>query len=194
MVAIEWNVERKIEDAIIRRKVVAPQERLATQLDTCREETEHRNQDWHLNQHRQATSHRADARFVVECHHLLLLLHCILLTWILSIQSIDLRLDYTHLCSRKIALVSEWEDYQLHKQCEDEDNQTERCDILLQEVEHRNYNPTADISREDPTEWNDALHLERSTIIVGQFLQYRELVRSQVEREVVVRSLWGIVH
>ena len=52
VVAIERNIERQIEHRIVRREVVAPQERLATQLNRGREETEHSNQNRHLYQHR----------------------------------------------------------------------------------------------------------------------------------------------
>ena len=45
MVAVERDIEAKVEDAVVCREVVGPEERLLTKLDTRREESEHGPQD-----------------------------------------------------------------------------------------------------------------------------------------------------
>ena len=65
MVTDKRNAGSEINEGIVRAQVIGPQERLLTQLDGSREETEHRPQDRELQQHRQAATHRADTRPLV---------------------------------------------------------------------------------------------------------------------------------
>ena len=102
MVAEKRNVHSEIPDRIICTEVISPKELLLTELDGRREEAEHREEDRHLKEHRKTSSHRADAGLLIEVHHRLLFLHCILLVRILLIELVDLRLDHLHLRRRLV--------------------------------------------------------------------------------------------
>ena len=57
--ADERDVGVPRDDGVERREVLGPEERLLPQLDSRREEPVERDEDRHLEQHRQATTHRA---------------------------------------------------------------------------------------------------------------------------------------
>ena len=181
MVTIEGNVEWEVQDAIVRRKVISPQERLATQLDTYGEEAEQRPQQRQLNKHRQTTTHRADTSLLVDVHHLLLLLHCILLTGVLRIQGIHLGLDNAHLGSREVALICQGEDQELNQDGQDKDDDTEVSDVVAQEIEYGDYNPAVKPADKPATERNQTLHSNTLTIGIHHVRQYCILVRTAVE-------------
>ena len=90
VVAVERDVERKMQNAVVRRQVVGPEERFAAQLDRGREETEHRDQDRELDQQREAPAHRIDAGALVKRHHRLLLFHRVLLLRVFLVDLVHL--------------------------------------------------------------------------------------------------------
>ena len=97
MVTDKRHVHSEIPDRIICTKVISPKELLLTKLDGSWEESEHREEDRHLEKHWKTSSHWADAGLLVKVHSSLLLLHRILLIRILRIDLIHLRLDHLHL-------------------------------------------------------------------------------------------------
>ena len=90
VVAVERDVERKMQNAVVGRQVVGPEERFAAQLDRGREETEHRDQDRELDQQREAPAHRIDAGALVKRHHRLLLFHRVLLLRVFLVDLVHL--------------------------------------------------------------------------------------------------------
>ena len=74
----------------------------------------------------------------------MLLLHGILLTRILLVQSVHLGLDDAHLGRREVALVGQGVYQQLDKHREDQYDKAEAADVFMQEIEHGDNDPTVD--------------------------------------------------
>ena len=192
MVAVEGDREGQIQDAVVRRQVVRPPERLPPQLDRRGEETEHGDQDRELDQHRDAPSQRIDARLLVEGHHLLLLLHRVVLLGILGIQGVDLGFDDAHLGLRDIALVSQRRNDDLDEDRQDEDDPAEARNILPQEIEDGDHQPAAHPPDNAPAHGDQPVEQQRLALCVVDLLQHGVLVGTEVEREVVLFGLGRI--
>ena len=122
--ADERNVGVPRDDGVERREVFGPEERLLTQLDSRREEPVERDQDRHLEQHRQATTHRAGPSTTVQLHGGLLTVHRLLLLGVAGVDRLHLRAQDTHLGRRHVRLVRQREEHQLDDERKDEDDHT----------------------------------------------------------------------
>ena len=83
------------DQIVVSREVISPKEALLTQLNGIRYEIEHRNPDWHLNQHGQTAAERTGTILRIEGHRLLLALQGVLFVRILRIDGFYLRAKYT---------------------------------------------------------------------------------------------------
>ena len=79
-------------DGVVGGEVISPEEALAAQQDRCREVHIERDEEGHLQQHRQAATHGAGSSRAVEVHRLRLALHhgLLLLAGVLGIDGLDL--------------------------------------------------------------------------------------------------------
>ena len=122
--ADERNVGVPRDDGVERREVFGPEERLLTQLDSRREKPVERDEDRHLEQHRQATTHRAGPGTTVQLHRGLLPIHRLLLLRIAGVDRLHLRPQHTHLGRGHVRLVRQREEHQLDDERKDEDDHT----------------------------------------------------------------------
>ena len=124
MVAKQGKVEVPVQQVVVCRQVVGPEELLSAQFDGVRHEEEEGHPHRHLYQGGQASAHGAHAILAVELHGLLLLLQGILGIGILVVDLVDVGLECTHLGSREVLLVGEGEYDGLHDEREQKEHDT----------------------------------------------------------------------
>ena len=122
--ADERDVGVPRDDGVERREVFGPEERLLTQLDGRREEPVERDEDRHLEQHRQTAAHRAGPGTTVQLHGGLLTVHRLLLLGVAGVDRLHLRAKHTHLGRGHVRLVRQREEHQLDDERKDEDDHT----------------------------------------------------------------------
>ena len=135
MVTVQRYVESEIEDRVVGTQVVRPEEALLSQLERCREETEHREEHGELEQHGETASEHAHTRLAVQVHGLLLLLKGIFLTRVLGIDLVQLRPEDIHLGRRHVGLEGQRRYDQLDQNCQQQNDDAVVADEAAEEVE-----------------------------------------------------------
>ena len=185
MVAVERDVEAEVEDGVIGGEVFRPEEGLLAQFVCRREETEHGDEDGHLEQHRQAARHRTHAGSLVQVHRGLLFLHRVLLLGIAVVQLLDFRFQNAHLGRRHIGFVCNRQQHNLDDDGENQDDNTVAKPVSFQPVENRDNGGTVNPveQKEAPTERHHLFEVH----VVGfqQFVLVRAEIEIHVERAVV---------
>ncbi len=160
VVAVEGDLEGQLQYAVVGGEVLGPQEALAAQLDGGRQEAEHRDEDGHLDQHRDAASHGTHAAFAVELHDRLLFAERIFLVGIAFVDLVELRLEYPHLCGRHVRLVGQRQDDQFDDDRQDQDDDTVIPDKFAEPVEYVDRQTGIDPADEASAQRNDLLQLQ----------------------------------
>ena len=164
------------------------------QLDRSREETEHGDQDRHLDQHGDTSAHGVDARFFVELHRRLLFFHGVLLLGVFLVELVHLRFYQAHLCHRNVTLVREGRDDEFHQDHQDQDNDAEAGDIVAQEVEDRDHAPAVHPAEDTPSQRDQALHVQFLAVRSDDLLEDGVFVRAEIECEIIPFGLHRIGH
>ena len=190
MVAEECRNQRDLHvpahDGIVRREVARPEEALVAQLDGRREEHKERDEDRHLQQHRDTAAHRAGSCAAIEFHDGALTIHGLLLLGILSVDFFHLRTEDAHLRRRHVRLVGQRQKDELHEYCHPENNPSVVAHETAEEVKQRDDKVLVHPAEDSPTEGDKLLQvwLLDSRKVVVIVVEQGELVRTEEETEI----------
>ncbi len=182
----ERDVGVPADDRVVGRQVVRPKEALVAQLDGRREEHEQGDQDRHLEQHGQASAHRAGPGAAIKLHDRFLALEGLFLSRVFRVDLFHLGAEDPHLGRREVRLARQGEEDDLHDQGKDEDQDAIVADELTQEVEERDHEILVDPPEEPPAQRHQLLEVQLlvATQLVVVILQEGELVGAEIVGEV----------
>ncbi len=123
---------------IRRRQILDPaEERRVPHFDGDEQHLVEREEHRNLHHDGKATGDRVDLLLLVDLHHLLLLLH--LVVGIALLQRGQLRLHRFHLRHRRVGLVGEREEEELHQHRHQQDGDAEIAEQVEEEVERQEH-------------------------------------------------------
>ena len=186
MVADERQFGGPVDQVVIGREVVGPEETLLAQLDGVGHKVKHCHPNGHLNEHRQATAHRVDAILAVHRHHFLLLLHGVFLLGILPVDFLDLRPEHTHLGTAHETLAAWHVDDSMEQNGDQQQHNTHWQAQLGEEIEDVDRKVAVDPFEDRPAEVDKLFQFQVAVVqtVFVHALQQAVLVRPEVELEV----------